>query len=346
LRVSIIILNYNGKIFLKDCLQSVLAQSLKDFEIIFVDNGSTDGSLDFVKQSFDDSRLKCFSPGENIGFAGGNNYGLKYSTGEYIVLLNNDTVVDVNWLQSLYDTINKDENTGAVQSLVITEGIPLKYYEINGTLNLFGHNIMEIFPIGEDGTGSIFQVTGCSLITKKKVLEDIGGLFLDEYFMYAEDSYFSFKLKFAGYNILHDSHSIVHHKGNATTNKFKNSFVTFYQERNRILNFLLFFSGKFLVKYFFLLILNLKIKLLYSIFSKKYSFTGILKSYLWFLKNIKWIKLQRKEIAKYKRVDEKEIIKLLSSKMSNENGLIDKVFNKISLIYCKLTGIKVIELSK
>lgn len=344
--ISIIILNYNGKKFLGDCIKSVLMQSYSDFEIIFVDNGSTDGSIDFVKSNFNDTRLKCYSTGENIGFAGGNNYGLKYAEGEYIVLLNNDTVADKNWLKNLFEVISKNKNSGAVQSLVITEGIPLKYYEINGTLNLFGHNIMEVFPIGEDGIGNIFQVTGCSLITRKKMIEEIGGLFLDEYFMYAEDSYFSFKLKFAGFDILHNSNSVVHHKGNATSKDFKNSLVTFYQERNRILNFLLFFSNKFLLKYFPLLLFNLKIKLIYSILTGKYSFYGILKAYLWFIKNIKWIKLQRKETAKYKKVNEEEIIKLLSCKMSNGNNLFDKLLNFTSLLYCKITRIKVIELKQ
>jgi GT2 family glycosyltransferase len=337
-------LNYNGKKYLKDCLQSVLSQSFTDFEIIFVDNGSADGSLDFVKQNFNDTRLRFFSTEKNIGFAGGNNFGLQYAKGEYIVLLNNDTVVDSDWLKVLYETIEKDENIGAVQSLVITEGIPEKYYEINGTLSLFGHNIMEVFPIGENGIGNIFQVTGCSLITRKKTIEDIGGLFPNEYYMYAEDSYFSFKLKFAGYNILHNSNSIVHHKGSATTKKFRNSFVTFYQERNRILNFLLFFSSSFLLKYFPLLVFNFGIKLIYSVLMRKYSFLGILRAYLWFIKNIKWIKLQRKEITKYKKVKEEKIMKLLSCKMSNGNNLSDKMLNKISLLYCKITKINAIEL--
>jgi len=300
--------------------------------------------MDFVKQNFNDSRIRFISLEKNIGFAGGNNLGLKNAEGEYIVLLNNDTVVDTNWLKVLYETIEADTKTGAVQSLVLTDGIPLRYYEINGTLNLFGHNIMEVFPISGNGIGDIFQVTGCSLITRKKTIEKIGGLFLDEYFIYAEDSFFSFKLKFAGYNILHNSHSIVNHKGNATTKKFRNNFVTFYQERNRILNFLLFFSNKFLLKYSPLLIFNFSIKLIYSVLMRKYSFLGILRAYLWFIKNIKWIKLQRKDIAKYKKVEEEEIIKLLSCKISNGDNFLDKLLNKISLLYCKITNIKVIEL--
>jgi GT2 family glycosyltransferase len=344
LKISIIILNYNGKIFLEDCLKSVFSQSFNDFEIIFIDNGSTDDSLNFVKQTFNDKRLKCFSSEENIGFAGGNNLGFKYTTGEYIVLLNNDTIVEKDWLINLYDVIRENDKTGAVQSLVITDGIPLKYYDINGTLNLFGHNIMEVFSIGDNGIGNIFQITGCSLVTRRKTIEDIGGLFLDEYFMYAEDSYFSFKLKFAGYDILHNAKSIVKHRGNSTSKEFKNNFVTFYQERNRILNFLIFFSPVFLIKYFPLLMFNIKIKLLYSIFTGKYSFPGILRAYLWFFKNIKWIKLQRKEIVKYKKVKEEEIIKLLSCKISNGNNLLDKSLNFISLLYCKITRIKVIEL--
>ncbi len=346
MKISIIILNYNGKIFLEDCFKSVLNQSFEDFEVIFIDNNSTDNSFDYVKERFNNEKIKLYQLKENLGFTGGNNYGLKFAKGEYIVLLNNDTIVEKDWLKYLYETIIRNEKIGAVQSLVITEGIPSKYYKINGTLNLFGHNIMEVFPIGADGIGNIFQVTGCSMITRRKTINELGGLFLNEYFMYAEDSFFSFKLKFAGYNILHNANSIVKHKGNATSKDFKNSLLTFYQERNRILNFLIFFSGSFLLKYLPLLIFNFKIKLFYSIFTLKYSFLGILKAYIWFFKNIKWIKYQRKEIEKHKVVSEDEIIKLLSCKISNGDKFIDKVLNRISLIYCKILSIKVIELYK
>jgi GT2 family glycosyltransferase len=344
--VSIIILNYNGKEFLKDCLNSVFTQSFADFEIIFVDNGSNDDSLEFVKNNFTDSRLRIFSAEKNLGFAGGNNFGLKYAKGSFIVLLNNDTVVEKDWLKILIDTIESDEQIGIVQSLVYTEGIPEKYYKKNGTINLFGHNIMEVFDIDENGTGEIIQATACSLIVRKDLLDKTGGLFLDEYFLYAEDTFLSLKAKFAGLQLLHNSKSVVHHKGGGTTKKQISSDIYYYQERNRLLNFFLFFDSIFIIKYILLFILNYKLKFFYCLFSGRYSMKGLFRSYFWFLGNIKWIKNQRRIIKSYKIVSDNDILKLISCKIFNGNNIFERVINSIILLYCKLTGIKVFENAK
>ncbi|MBI5403113.1 MAG: glycosyltransferase family 2 protein [Ignavibacteriae bacterium] len=337
-------MNYNGLDFLENCLKSVLAQTFSDFEIIFVDNGSIDGSIDYVKREFNDERLKCFSAVENLGFAGGNNFGLKYSCGEYIVLLNNDTVVDENWLKYLYETITSGENIGAVQSLVLTEGIPERYYKKNGTLNLLGHNIMEVFSINENGTGEIFQLNGCSFIIRKSTLDELGGLFPDEYFAYAEDSYLSFKLKFAGYKILHTSKSVVKHLGSATTKDYRSSFRTFLQERNRLMNFLIFFSAGFRRKYYPFLIKNLFLKIMLSLLPGKYSLKGILKAYLDLFRKRHWIKSEREKIDRIKKVNENEVLNFLSGKIFNGNNFAEKYFNFFSLLYCRIARIKVMEL--
>lgn len=343
MKISIIILNYNGLKFLENCLNSVLAQSFTDYEIIFVDNGSVDGSLEFVKSHFTDNRIKCFSTGSNLGFTGGNNFGLKYAEGENIVLLNNDTVVEENWLKYLYESIDSDENVGAVQSLVITEGIPRKYYLKNGTLNLLGHNIMEVFEIGDNGIGEIFQLNGCSMIIKKGLINKLGGLFPEEYFAYAEDSFLSFKLKFAGYRILHNSNSVVHHLGSATTKDFRSAFRTRLQERNRIMNFLIFFSSGFRIKYYPILVSNFFLKIILSLLPGKYSFTGILKAYLDLYKKRKWIKEMRNEVIKIKTTDENDVLKNLSGKIFNGNNIFEKFINFFSLLYCRIFNIKVIE---
>ena len=342
--VSILLLNYNGRKYLKECIGSVLRQTHTDFEIIFVDNGSSDDSYDFVKETYTQSFIRAFRLEKNIGFTGGNNYALRMAKGELIVLLNNDVVVDENWLKELVRLISSDENIGIVQSLVITEGIPEKYYKKNGTLNLFGHNIMEVFDIGTDGVGEILQANGCSLIIRKSTVEELGGLFPDEYFLYAEDSYLSLNVKFAGMRILHNANSIVHHKGSAATKSFNNAFVTYYQERNRLLNFLIFFSVSFRIKYFFLLVFNLPLKIAVSLLPGKYSLKGVLKAYLWIISNGTWIKEQRVSVKRNKKVDEADIIKLLSGKYANGDNILEKVLNTFTLLYCRLTGIKTVEL--
>ncbi|MEZ4689089.1 MAG: glycosyltransferase family 2 protein [Ignavibacteria bacterium] len=268
IKVSVIIVNYNGKHFLKECFESLSGQSFSDFEIIFVDNFSDDGSFEFVQENLNYGNVKFFRTDKNLGFAGGNNFGLKHCSGEYIVLLNNDTVVETDWLKELLDCITSHKDTGMAQSLVITEGIPLRYYEKNGTVNLLGHNVMEIFDIDKDGTGEIFQANGCSLIIKKELAHQLGGLFPDEYFAYSEDTYLCMKVKFRGLKIMHTSRSVVRHFGGGSGKNKKPSHLFFYQERNRLLNFLFFFNTGFVIRYIPYLIFNFYMKLVLSLFSK------------------------------------------------------------------------------
>lgn len=342
--VSILILNYNGKEYLYNCLTSVLSQTYQDFEVIIFDNCSTDGSIDYVTEKINDKRVKVISSERNLGFAGGNNEALKHASGDMIVLLNNDTVVEKEWLSELVKCLSESINAGMVQSLVITEGIPLQYYKKNGTINLFGHNIMEVFEINENGVGEIFQVNGCSLIIKRELLNKLGGLFPEEYFAYAEDTYLSFKVKFAGYKIYHNAKSVVQHKGGATMSKYKGELVTFYQERNRLLNFLIFFSDNFRMKYYPLMLYNLLLKLFYGLISGRYSAKGVIKAYGWIMKNRKWIEAESSKLETIKKIREEEVLLYLSGKATNGNNAIEKVLNSIMLCYLKLVNISVIEL--
>lgn len=92
--VSIIILNYNGKDYIEQCISSVLKTNYPNFEVILVDNASTDNSIELIEESFkNDLRLKIFRNSANLGFATGNNIGFENATGSYVAFLNNDTVV-------------------------------------------------------------------------------------------------------------------------------------------------------------------------------------------------------------------------------------------------------------
>lgn len=339
-------MNYNGVRFLKECFESLISQTFRDFEIVFVDNASTDGSVEFMKENFALPFIKIIKAKRNLGFAGGNNLGLSECSGEFIVLLNNDTTVDKLWLEKRIDCIESDRKTGIAQSLVYTDGIPLKYYEMNGTINLLGHNIMRVFEIGENGIGEIFQATGCSLIIRKILVNSLGELFPSEYFAYSEDTFLCFSVKFRGLKILHTSESIVYHKGGGATEDKKASHLYFYQERNRLLNFLLFFPGSFIVKYIPYLIFNFFMKLVLSVFMKKYSAVQLVKAYVWFFSNIGWIKNKRSEIKLNKRVNSSFVMSFISGKIFNGDNFIERLINLFSISYCKVTGIRVLENKK
>ncbi|MCA9898839.1 MAG: glycosyltransferase family 2 protein, partial [Anaerolineales bacterium] len=108
--VSIIVVNWNGRHHLQLCLTALFAQTYPNFEVILVDNGSTDGSQAFVREQFPTVRLIALP--ENVGFARGNNEGIRASTADYIATVNNDTRVDPNWLTALVETAESNPNVG------------------------------------------------------------------------------------------------------------------------------------------------------------------------------------------------------------------------------------------
>lgn len=332
--VSIIIVNYNGKQFLSACLSSVLKQEYPNFEIILIDNGSYDGSAEFVHKQF--PSVKVFSLEKNIGFAGGNNFGVQQAQYNLIVLLNNDTTVEQNWLRNLAAAVQPDD-VAVASSLILTEGIPQKYYEMNGSINFLGHNIMRIYHKKED----IFFAGGASLMFKRDI---VGIPFDDEYFAYGEDVYVSVKARFAGFRVIHVNNSIVHHYGSGTSRNQKSSVRTFYQERNRLLNTFLFFSPKTLVKLLPLFAFNTAAKILAGFLPTKYSLSGIAQAYWWLLCHIGLIRKKRRELAGIKKVAEEEIISRMTCKLTNGETTVGRFVNAIATVYFKIVNIRTIEL--
>jgi GT2 family glycosyltransferase len=334
--ISIIIVNFNGKHFLQDCLTSVLLQDYPTFEVIGVDNTSIDGSIEFLNKNF--PQVHVIKSDKNLGFAGGNNLGIENTKGELIVLLNNDTVVHQGWLQGLANAI-ADENVAAVSSLIKTEGIPDKYYEKNGSINFLGHNIMRIF----DEPTDIFFAGGASMIFRKDI---IGIPFDEDYFVYGEDVYLGLRVRFMGYQVKHTNESILDHFGNGTSKSQKSDFLTFYQERNRLLNTFLFFTPRTILKVAPFIVINCIAKIFASLLGMKYSFIGLLKAYGWFVIHIPLIINKRRALRSEQKVEEAKVIRYMTGKLTNGESTVGKLLNAISLLYCRIVNIKVIELSK
>src|SRR5581483_38878 len=115
--ISVIVVNWNGKSLLSDCLNSLRAQTFPDFEVIVVDNGSTDGSAQFVQAAFPEFKLIALD--QNLGFAGGNNAGIRVAGGEWIALINNDATAEPGWLSALHRAVTADDRIGFAASRVV-----------------------------------------------------------------------------------------------------------------------------------------------------------------------------------------------------------------------------------
>lgn len=328
--ISIIIVNYNGEDLLADCLNSVRDQEYRNIEIIVVDNASSDNSVALIRERFPEVKLICSEM--NRGFTGGNNLGAASASGEYLVLLNNDTVVDKHWLTELLRTFNEN-HAGVVTSKVITDDVPERFYTMNGSINFIGYNIMRVFS----DLSTVFFAGGASLMLSN---DRSGMIFPEEYFLYQEDVFLSWKMRLIGKPVLMSQRSVVYHRGSATTKKQLSAFSTFYQERNRMLNALILFETKTLIKLLPYFAADAAGKIILSLFFNRKSFIGIIRSYSWLAGNRAWIAKQRREIQFSRVVKDQEILRMMSSKVIDSGHSIAVILNMCSKIYSKLVGLE------
>ena len=241
--VSIIIVNYNVRYFLEQCLISVY-KSVKDLnvEIFVVDNDSVDNSVEVIRNKFPD--VKLIANKQNLGFAKANNQALKIAQGKYVLLLNPDTLVEEDTLIKSFEYMENNPDTGALGVKLIDgegeflpeskRGFPTlssSFYRLTGLSKLFPKSrIFNQYNLGfldEDEIAEVDVLSGAFMFIRREVLEKTG--YLDEdFFMYGEDIDFSYRIKQAGYKVVYFPETkIVHFKGESTkksTLKYHNIF--------------------------------------------------------------------------------------------------------------------------
>ncbi len=234
MRVSVVIVNWNGCHLLAECLQALKQQDHAIYELWVVDNGSDDGSLEFLN-SYQWDLLKVISLPENKGFAGGNNVAISQAQGDIIALLNNDAMADPSWLSQAVKGFS-NEQVGMVASRVV------RYHERH-IIDKVGHLM---YPDGLNrgrGTGcpndhrwdhddETLWPDGCAALYRRSMLQEIG-LLDEDFFLYGEDAELGMRARWAGYTCRYRSKAIVYHKHSASLGKFSPNKV-FYVERNRI----------------------------------------------------------------------------------------------------------------
>src|SRR3989304_5629663 len=186
--VSIIIPNWNGKHLLKTCLTSIQKQTFKEFEIILIDNGSVDGSVNYVNRFF--SKVKIISLNKNYGFARAVNLGIKAAKGNFVVLINNDTEVEKDCLKYLVETARIHPEVGFVATKMLNFYKKNEIDSAGDYIDIVGH--ANNIGLGEeDGpkfneAGFVFLITGGGGLFKRIVFEKVG-VFDEDYFAYMED---------------------------------------------------------------------------------------------------------------------------------------------------------------
>lgn len=243
--VSIVIVNYNVKDFLHKCLESIDKSVFNrgEVETIVVDNDSSDGSVEYLRPLF--PKVKFSETGENLGFGKANNLGFEIATGKYILILNPDTVIEENNLQTMYDYMEDNPEVGIAGCKVLNpdgtfqlpcrRGFPTPWASFS---KLFG--LQSLFPKSklfaqynqtfrsEDETYEIDAIMGAYMFARADVIEKLGG-FDRDFFMYGEDIDLCFRNKKLGYETRYvHTTSIIHYKGESTRRSSINDVKHFY----------------------------------------------------------------------------------------------------------------------
>jgi GT2 family glycosyltransferase len=228
-RVSVIVLNWNGKQFLKDCFTTIFSQDYPDFEVIMVDNGSTDGSQEYVKQSF--PHVKLIENPTNYGFAKANNQGMDASSGRYVVCLNNDIKLEKNFLSELVKTAKSGERIGMVA--------PKMVYFDTDQIDTIG---VRLFSSGlswdtkdESLLGQVLAPCGGAVLYTREMLEDIrleGDYFDSDFIIYCEDLDLGLRALSRGWKYAYSKAAIVHHLHSATMRAKKDMTIRLTHRNN------------------------------------------------------------------------------------------------------------------
>ncbi|HJP63897.1 MAG TPA: glycosyltransferase family 2 protein [Mucilaginibacter sp.] len=256
-KVAIVILNWNGIKYLRDFLPSVLTSSWPNLDIIVGDNGSTDGSVDFLKQNF--PTVQIVQNDQNYGFTGGYNRVLEKVDADYFILLNSDVEVHAGWISPVISLMESDpliaaavpkikafaekdhfEHAGAAGGFIDVYGYPFcrgrMFYEIEQDKGQY------------EQSGEIFWASGAAMFVKKKCWVEAGG-FDDRFFAHMEEIDLCWRLKNMGYKVMYCAESEVYHVGGGTLNT-ENPFKTFLNFRNNLLllrNNLSFWRGMLII---------------------------------------------------------------------------------------------------
>jgi GT2 family glycosyltransferase len=357
-KVSILLINYNGLKFNWPCLDSLLRQSYKDFEIIFIDNNSIDWSLERIKKDYihqiNEDKIKIVENKHNYGFAEGNNIWASHTdkNSKYICLLNNDTILKEDRLEELVRWIGSDENLGIVGSLILD-----KWYEEQTKDLLFKQKkmwvntyIMETsfrkLTDKEINTWILYTtwIGWCSLLYKREIIDQP---FPSFYFAYGEDTYLSLCNILSWNKWAICTKSIVYHLWSWSFGKKVNLLKAFHWAKNQLCNILIFHTYTNRIKLIPTYLLYQWMKIF--TWSSYTRFKGLCKAIWRCIRHKKDIKQQRDTVKKIQKISYKQFIGQLSDKIFENTYflkipkyqiIIMNILNVICRFYFRLVHIK------
>jgi GT2 family glycosyltransferase len=243
-QVSVVVLNWNGRPYLDACLTPLLAQEFRDFEVVLIDNGSTDSSAEFVAERFPSVRL--IRSERNLGFAAGNNLAIQATTSAFVATLNNDTRVEPGWLSALVAASESDPRVGSCASkmlfaaqpeIIDSAGIAPDVAGIAWNRQAGERDTPTLaFPRKrgreERGWVEVFGASAGAALYRRAMLDEIG-LFDEDFFAYLEDIDLAWRARLAGWRCLYVPEARVYHVHSATVG-MRSAFKGYHLGRNKL----------------------------------------------------------------------------------------------------------------
>lgn len=344
--LSIIIPTFNTKKYISACIDSILKSNTKNFEIIIIDNASTDNTIAFLKKKFkkQTAKIKYLSLNQNYGPAKARNEGVKIASGKYLSFLDSDTIVTPDWASQAIKCLKSDTKIAAVQCKLLLAKNKKQLDYVGEYLGKTGF-LVPVAPHGEidhgqyDSTKQILAAKSAGMFIKKRIFNKIGG-FDEDYFIFVEETDLGWRCWLAGYQVILCPSSIVYHHFSATKSvvdeKFNNYLVRFHGTKNYILTLYKNLSTGYLIKILPLhIILWLGLSFYLTLTGNFQSSVNIIRGILWHISNIIKNTHKRNIIQKQRQVSDqllftkhgllkqksiyKHITKFLSSQKSSVN---------------------------
>lgn len=303
-RTSIVIVNTDEIHHLQRCLPSIYTQNYPDYEVLVIDNASTDGSIAFIQQNF--PQVRIIENQKNLGYAGANNVGFDNAAGDTVAVLNPDTRVEPDWLLELVLALEEDPTAGLATPKILLMDDPSLINTCGNEITYSGLTVCR----GLDQPADQFKekeivsaVSGAAFVIKRAVLDEIGG-FDDRFFIYYEETDLCLRAMLAGYKCLYVPTSVVYHQYSFRYSSAK----AFFQERNRYFAMLKALRWRTLMVLMPALLLA---EILAWGYSAAHGFDHLLskfKAYIWLAKNWQLVMAARRKVQATRVVDDRILI--------------------------------------
>ncbi len=338
-KVSAIVVNWNGRYVLSECLQSLLKQDYENLEIWVSDNGSVDGSQAMLRESF--PSINLLENGENLGFGSAVNRALEKAEGDYFLFLNNDLELEPDCIRHLLELLESDSRIGAAipkilyhsedrtlasgnETVINSFGVLVNYTGI-ACPNLVDQLDRESLPLTETACGGIFMF-------RRDVYEQVGG-FDEDLFLYHEDHDLSWRIRLGGWKLMVTPKSVCYHHYN-----FNKGVRKYYRsEKNRLHILIKNFERKTLILIFPALMVIELAQIVHALMNGWFGLK--IKSYFDICRQLTLIFRKRRQIQSSRKVSDKEISRLYQGVIvvsGMRNLLLDQVLSPLLNSYWKL----------